>query len=98
MSMFRVTSSELRSKAESLRGLNNQFKSAVEALSNQEASLASMWEGEAQKAFRTAFSQDRTQFDNFHSGIQKYIEALLAAAAQYEQAEQKNVATASTRR
>lgn len=47
MSMFRVSSSELRQKADQLEQMNNQFKAAVEALSNQEQSLATMWEGEA---------------------------------------------------
>lgn len=97
MSMFRVSSSELRQKADQLEQMNAQFKSAVEALANQEQSLATMWEGEAQKAFRTAFNNDRQQFMNFYNGITKYIEALRAAAAQYDQAEAKNLSTAQTR-
>ena len=77
--------------------MNNQFKAAVEALSNQEQSLATMWEGEAQKAFRTAFNNDRQQFDNFYNGIVKYIQALRDAAQKYDEAEAKNLSTAQTR-
>lgn len=98
MSMFRVSSTVLRQKAQELEQMNKQFKSAVESLANQEASLASMWEGEAQKAFRTAFNNDRQQFDNFYNGIAKYIQALRDAATQYDQAESKNLSTAKTRR
>lgn len=97
MSMFRVSSAELRQKAEQLEQMNTQFKNAVEALANQEQSLATMWEGEAQKAFRTAFNNDRQQFDNFYNGIAKYIQALRDAAQQYDQAEAKNLSTAQTR-
>lgn len=97
MSMFRVSSSELRQKADQLEQMNNQFKAAVEALSNQEQSLATMWEGEAQKAFRTAFNNDRQQFDNFYNGIVKYIQALRDAAQKYDEAEAKNLSTAQTR-
>lgn len=97
MSMFRVSSSELRQKADQLEQMNNQFKAAVEALSSQEQSLATMWEGEAQKAFRTDFNNDRQQFDNFYNGIVKYIQALRDAAQKYDEAEAKNLSTAQTR-
>ncbi len=97
MSMFRVSSSELRQKASQLEQMNAQFKTAVEGLTNQEQSLASMWEGEAQKAFRTAFNNDRQQFNNFYNGIAKYIQALLDAAQKYDEAEAKNLSTAQTR-
>ena len=98
MSMFRVSSSELRQKADQLEQMNAQFKAAVESLANQEQSLATMWEGEAQKAFRNAFNNDRQQFENFYAGIAKYIQALRDAADQYDQAEAKNLNTAKTRR
>lgn len=97
MSMFRVSSGELRQKAQQLEQMNAQFKTAVESLANQEQNLATMWEGEAQKAFRTAFNNDRQQFMNFYNGIAKYIQALQDAAQQYEQAEAKNLSTAQTR-
>lgn len=98
MPMFRVTSRMLRQKAQELQQLNSQFKNYVGGLVSQEASLATMWEGEAQKAFRTAFNNDRQQFDQFHEGIKQYIQALLNAAEQYEKAETANVTTAQTRR
>lgn len=98
MSMFRVSSSELRQKANQLEQMNAQFKAAVQALATQEQSLATMWEGEAQKAFRTAFNNDRQQFENFYNGIAKYIQALRDAADKYDQAEAKNVNIAQTRK
>ena len=61
MSMFRVSSTVLRQKAQELEQMNKQFDAAVKALGSQEAALATMWEGEAQKAFRNAFNNDRQQ-------------------------------------
>lgn len=97
MSMFRVSSAVLRQKASQLENMNAQFKNSVSQLVNQEASLASMWEGEAQRAFRTAFNNDRQQFNNFNTGIAKYIQALRDAADKYDAAEAKNVSTARSR-
>lgn len=97
MALIRVSSGELRSKANQLESMNSQFKSAVSQLSSQEQNLAGMWEGEAKNAFRTAFNNDRAQFDNFANGIVKYVQALLNAAQEYEKAESTNVTIAKTR-
>ena len=82
------------SESEQLEQMNVQFRKAVSQLSDSEASLAQMWEGEAQKAFRTAFNQDREQFEAFAQGIDKYVQALREAVSQYESAENKNVGIA----
>jgi len=97
MAAFQVTSGELKSKAEALRGLNGQFKSQVGNLEAQEARLAGMWEGEAQKSFRQAFNRDKGQMDNFYKAIEDCCQKLEMIAAKYEQAESQNVSTASTR-
>ncbi len=94
MAMFLVNFEQLRQKAEQLEQMNVQFRKAVSQLSDSEASLAQMWEGEAQKAFRTAFNQDREQFEAFAQGIDKYVQALREAVSQYESAENKNVGIA----
>ena len=97
MSFFQVTASELRKKAEQLKGLNNRFKSDTESLQTTEQALKSMWEGEANDAFHAAFTRDRGQMDQFHTVIEQFIEALLIIAAKYEAAENKNISIASTR-
>ncbi len=97
MAAFQVTASELRTKAGELRDMNAQFKTQVGNLETQEQSLAGMWEGEAQKAFRTAFNNDKVQMDNFYNLIEQYCAALENIATKYEQTEMQNVNTASTR-
>lgn len=66
-------------------------------MTESEANLASMWEGDAQKAFRAAFNSDCQQFDSFYKGIAQYVQALREAAAQYDKAEGRNVDLAKTR-
>ncbi len=97
MSFFQVTAVELRKKAEQLKGLNSRFKTDTETLQTTEQALKSMWEGEANDAFHTAFARDKGQMDRFHAVIEQFIEALLIIAAKYEAAENKNISTASTR-
>lgn len=97
MALIRVTARELRAKAEELRSLNGQFKSAVSELEGTEGQLAGMWEGEAKNAFHNAFQSDKVQMDNFYNAIENYAARLESAAAKYEQTENANVEIANTR-
>lgn len=97
MAAFRVTSSELRSKAGELREMNTQFKAQVGNLENQEGSLIAMWEGEARNAFDSAFKNDILQMENFYNLIRVYCESLEMIAAKYDLAESQNASTAQTR-
>ncbi|MCR5267709.1 MAG: WXG100 family type VII secretion target [Lachnospiraceae bacterium] len=97
MAYFCVTSSKLRASAEELTQQNAKFQAGVEELDAAEAALKGMWEGSANEAFHGAFLRDRGQMDAFHSAIAQYIQALLAIAARYEEAEARNTQVASTR-
>ncbi|MCD7884787.1 MAG: WXG100 family type VII secretion target [Lachnospiraceae bacterium] len=97
MSEIQVTSSTLRSKAEELNQLNEQFKSAYGTLSDEEASLRSQFEGETSDTFHSAFTSDITQMGNFYNAIAQYVQKLITIAEGYEKAEAANVSTASTR-
>jgi WXG100 family type VII secretion target len=97
MSEIIVTSATLRSKAEELNQLNEQFKSAVSSLTDEENTLRGQFEGEASDTFHSAFTKDTTQMNNFYNAIAQYVQKLLSIAEAYEKAEQTNVATATTR-
>lgn len=97
MSEFTVTAAELETKAGELERLNNMLQQKISALESEEASLASMWEGEAHDAFSTSFKVNKAKMMLFHTEIQKYIASLRSIAAKYKVAEQTNVATASQR-
>lgn len=97
MSEIIVTSSTLRSKAEELNNMNEQFRSAVSSLTEEEGALRSQFEGEASDAFHAAFTKDTTQMQNFYNAIAQYVQKLIQIAESYEKAEQANVATANAR-
>lgn len=97
MAEIQVTSSTLRSKAEELNQLNEQFKNAVTSLTDEENALRGQFEGEASDAFHSAFTKDTTQMNNFYNAIAQYVQKLIQIAEAYEKAEQANVATATTR-
>ena len=89
-----VTSSTLRNKAEELNSMNEQFKTAVNSLIDEENALRGQFEGEASDAFHAAFSKDAVQMQNFYNAIAQYVQI----AEGYEKAEQANVATATERK
>ena len=97
MALIQVTSQQLRDKAAELRNQNNNVKSQIENLRAQENSLSGMWEGEARESFRNAFQQDIAKMNEFVSAIEQYATALVNIATEYDNAEAKNVSTASSR-
>lgn len=97
MGEIQVTSATLRSKAEELNQMNEQFKTAVTSLTEEETGLRASYEGESSDAFHAAFTKDITQMNNFYNAIAQYVQKLISIAETYEKAEQANVATATTR-
>lgn len=95
MGEIQVTSATLRSKAEELNQLNEQFKNAVNSLTDEENALRSQYEGASSDAFHAAFTKDTVQMGNFYNAIAQYVQKLIQIAEAYEKAEQENVATAS---
>lgn len=98
MSEIIVTSSSLRSKAEELSQMNEQFRNAVSSLTEEESALRSQYEGEASDAFHNAFTRDTTQMQNFYNAIAQYVQKLIQIADTYEKAERANVNTATQRK
>ncbi len=97
MAAFNVTITEIRNKADSLEQLNQQFMTEVGNLVDLEGSLNGMWEGDARKAFHTAFGNDITQMNTFHKAVGDYVTILRNSATEYEKAENTNVETANQR-
>lgn len=97
MAEILVTSATVRSKAQELQNLNEQFKAKVSELENQEANLNNMWQGQANDAFHNAFQRDKTQMTNFANLIMQYVSTLLNIASEYEKAETMNTSTGNMR-
>ena len=97
MAQIKVTSSQLKAKADALRATNARFKARVSSLEATEARLNGMWDGDANDAFHNAFTRDKIQMNNFFNAIQQYANVLDSIAAKYDQAEATNTNTATTR-
>ena len=97
MSAFTVTTATLKTKSDELNDLVTRYRASIERLVSYEASLNSMWDGEANDAFHNAFSTDKVKMDEFAALINQYIEKLIAIAARYEQTEQVNTDIATNR-
>lgn len=97
MAQFKVTSTMLTTQASELSDLNGRFKSAVEQLVSSEMSLNSMWDGEANDAFHTAFTTDKAKMDEFYNLITQYVERLNTIATKYSQTEKTNTEIATNR-
>lgn len=97
MAQIRVTASQVRSTATSLREYNQNFSTQVQNLQDSEASLNSMWEGQAKEAFHAAFTSDKEYMTQFHALVERYCAALDNIATEYENAEKLNTETAKAR-
>lgn len=97
MGVIRVDVTQLNSKADELEALNTQFKKSVDDLETSANSLKSMWEGEANNAFNTAFNSDKVQMNNFYNAIGMYVTNLRKVASKYQQAEATNVEIGNNR-
>lgn len=97
-SRLRVTSQELRKRADELENLNTTFLAQVSGLKEDETKLAGSYQGDAQKQFHIRFVNDMEKFQAFSNAIRRYIEQLRADADSYDAAESRNVAIAQTNR
>jgi WXG100 family type VII secretion target len=66
-------------------------------MTQNEQQLVGMWDGDTKDAFHNAYNSDKSQMDVFYNTIEKYCQALETNAQKYEQAEKKNLNTATTR-
>lgn len=98
MAEIRVTPQQLKDRAADLENYNRKFRAEVEKMVGYEQQLAAMWEGEAQKAFRKAFNDDKLKMERFALNIDKYIMALREDAQRYETAENAATNIATTRK
>lgn len=97
MAEIKVTTSELRNKAEELSTQNTQLKGKVDELVASEGTLTSMWEGEARDAFHKAFETDKNQWENFMKVIEQFVQAMNQIADEYDKQEAANAQIAGNR-
>ena len=97
MAILQVNSAMLRNKAEQLKQLNSNFKTACGGLDTQWRSLSNMWTGDAKTVFQNCYDRNQNEFTKFYNGINEYVNALLDAATRYEEMERRNADIAKCR-
>lgn len=81
------SSQALNDKITQLTQYNAQLQAKIDDLCQLEANANKAWDGEANDEFHNVFMQDKALFDEFHSTINQYIEALKQILQNYENAE-----------
>lgn len=97
-SQITVSTRELNSKAQTLQTNNQRLNTLIDQLRTQEASLCSMWEGDAKDEFDKAFRSDINQMKNFYEAIKDYVVKLNEIIKNYDEAEARNVQIAQERK
>ncbi len=97
MAEYKVTSTELNSKATELNGYISQFKTEMENMVGTESALAASFEGDAQKAFHDNFMKLQGEMETFSSVMQEYVTQLEVAAKGYEAAEEQAIMIAQSK-
>jgi len=95
MAEFTVTATEVTNKGTELRDLNAKYKTVIGELETEVAKLQSMWEGEAHDVFNNSFNADKVKMEAFYTAIERYCATLTEVAANYQNAENRNISTAS---
>ena len=97
-SKIRVSSQELRRRAEELESLNAAFSKEVGDLRDDETLLGQSYKGDAQAQFHIQFTNDAGKFDQFAQVITRFVQQLREDADAYDRAEAANVSIAMTRK
>lgn len=97
MPTIRVTAKQLYQSADYLQEMNQTFRTQISNLQNSATNLSAQWQGEANKAFMSAFNSDFEQCMNFAALMDKYVISLQTIAKNYEIAEARAAAIANSR-
>lgn len=97
MAQFGLTSSDITAAINSLTNDNNEFRTRVNELITAQQQLSTMWTGDANAAFTTAFNADNEKWQAFAQLVDAYVATLNNILKIYVQAEAENAATAAKR-
>ncbi len=94
---YEVTINTLTQQCEDLSELNSRLNNLITKLETSEGNLNTMWDGEANNAFHSAFMTDKGKMVEFYKLINKYIQNLSTIASRYSAAESANTEIARNR-
>ena len=97
MPAIRVTPEQMRNSARTVQTQASDWRVAVDRITLLVREMSSMWDGQANDAFTTAFEQDSPNFTKLSTMMNDYYTAIEAAAGKYDTGEQE-VSNIVTRR
>ncbi|MCL2016895.1 MAG: WXG100 family type VII secretion target [Defluviitaleaceae bacterium] len=95
---IRVTPQTMRAAADRLNGQADQWRVAVNQITQFVTEMNSMWDGLGNDSFFNVYQEDKPRFDQLQQFMQEYIAAINTAAATYDQGEQAVKGIVSRRR
>jgi WXG100 family type VII secretion target len=87
MAVIKVTPESLREQATQLRNYDQEHIDAYGKMQKLVDNITTVWEGEAQTAFRNSFDGKRSEFQKFSTDIQAFAKLMDNAAEKMAQTE-----------
>jgi WXG100 family type VII secretion target len=87
MALIKVTPETLHEQAGQLRNFDQEHNDAYLKMQKLVENITTVWEGEAQTAFRNSFDGKRSEFQKFSTDIQAFAKLMDSAADKMAQTE-----------
>ena len=94
MAEIKVTSTQMREKSTTIKGISNNIKTLSGEISQEVTKIKPVWEGEAAESFIKKFTDLNNSLQSIHETIAKYSDYLNGAADDFATAENVNLAGA----
>ena len=94
MAEIKVTSTQIREKSSTLKGISNNIKTLSGEINQEVTKMKPVWEGEAAESFIKKYTSLNNSLQQIYEDIAKYGEFLDAAAEGFAAAESANISGA----
>lgn len=95
MAEIRVTSTMIREKSTTIKGISENIRTLQNELDQEVHKIKPVWEGEASEAFMKQYAKITAKLKGIYETIGKYAEFLDEAATGFAEAETKNVSSST---
>jgi len=93
MAINKVNTTGMRTAANEIEQMANEYTQQVTALYSAGRELDAMWDGDASDTFKAQLGQDQPRFDALNTVVKQYAETLRSNADSYDRAEDEAVQT-----
>ena len=81
---IQANTGQMRSNADELRRITAEYHQCTQEVLASARSLSGMWEGDAKEDFMRILNQDAPQFDQLNQELNKFCDAVIESATEYE--------------